>query len=225
MAHLFVSHSSDDAGIATELVNYVEPRGHKCWYASRDVDVSDDYTSQVIRAIDQSEMLVVLISSAANESPHIRRELERAVGTTKRIVPIRIGRAIASDQLAYLLAGCQWTDLKASHDATFAGVLALVDSGPSQLEKRPLAPFHEVLSSRTSDVGVKVHHPVATIAVVCSVSMVLAPVGLLLGLLYLLTRGHSPEGRLVAGYAVFIGLISTAVLVGVIVVLVNASSP
>ena len=54
--------------------------------------------------------------------------------------------------------------------------------------------------------GIKVKHPLATLAIVCSSSLVLAPLGVVLGLVYLVGRGRPPEGRLVAGYAVFIGL-------------------
>ena len=216
MGHIFVSHSSADSEVARDVVGYLERSGLTCWLAARDVDLGDDYSSQVIRAIDRSDRVVVLVSAAANDSPHVRRELERAVGGGRRIVPVRIGRVVASESMSYFLSGSQWIDLDGGQpDAALQRIVEVLKGGPTQLGQRPPIPFHEVLSKSTSDVGMRVKHPLATLAIVCSSSLVLAPLGVLLGLVYLMARGRPPEGRLVAGYAVFIGLGVIVIAVGI----------
>lgn len=207
MGHIFVSHSSADNAVARDVVRYLERNGQKCWLASRDVDVGDDYSSQIVRAIDRSDHVIVIVSAAANDSPHVRRELDRAVGSGRPIVPLRLDKVIASDSLSYLLSGAQWVDLESgTRDVALRRIVDVLRGGPTQLGSRPAIPFHEVLSTSTSDVGIKVKHPLATLAIVCSSSLVLAPLGVVFGLVYLMARGRPPEGRLVAGYAVFIGL-------------------
>jgi TIR domain len=216
MGHIFVSHSSADNDVARDVVGHLERNGFKCWLASRDVDLGDDYASQVVRAVDRSDHVIVLVSAAANQSPHVRRELDRAVGSGRPIVPVRLGKVIASESLSYLLSGAQWVDLDSgTRDVALQRVVNVLQGGPSQLGSRPQIPFHEVLSKSTSDVGIKVKHPLATLAIVCSSSLVLAPLGVIFGLLYLMARDRPPEGRLVAGYAVFIG-VAVIVIAGAI---------
>jgi hypothetical protein len=207
VGHIFVSHSSADNAVAKDVVGYLERHGQKCWLASRDVDVGDDYSSQIVRAIDRSDHVIVIVSAAANDSRHVRLEVDRAVGSGRPIVPVRLGKVIASESLSYLLSGAQWIDLESgTRDAALQRIVNVLRGGPAQLGLRPPIPFHEVLSKSTSDVGIKVKHPLATLAIVCSSSLVLAPLGVVFGLVYLMGRGRPPEGRLVAGYAVFIGL-------------------
>lgn len=225
MSSVFVSHSSTDVALARALVQHLEARGIPCWLADRDVDASDDYTRQIIRAIDTCPAFVALISETAESSPHVRREIERATGSQRPIIPVRLDGVIVGETSSYLLAGSQWIEMSSASPAmAFTEVERIIHGGPTGLERRPPVPFHQVLSSRTSNVGVKVTHPLATIALVCSFTVILSPVAVILGLLYLLTPGHRPEGRLAAGSAVVIGLGGTIVLVAIISALIASGS-
>ena len=62
MGHIFVSYSSDDEVVAADIVGHLERHGQQCWLASRDVDLGDDYSSQIIRAIDRSAHVIVVVS-------------------------------------------------------------------------------------------------------------------------------------------------------------------
>ena len=217
---MFVSHSSDEEALARQLVADLEGSGVQCWLASRDVGGSDDYTQQVIRAIDGCSSFVVLMTPAAMRSPHVRRELERAIGDRRPVLPVRVDGVVLDETSAYLLAGCQWVDLSTARPQPgFAAISGILHGGPPGLPFREPPPFYEVLSSRTSDVGIKVRHPGASLALICSCTVVLSPLGLLLGIVYLLTPGRSPEGRIAAGSAVAIGVGGT-VLLGVIVAII-----
>lgn len=188
------------------------------------MDAGDDFTHQIIRAIDASSAVVVVVSATAESSPHVRREIERATGSKRPIIPVRLDGVVVGETSSYLLAGSQWIDMSSANPTpAFAEVERIIRGGPTGLEPRPPVPFHQVLSTRTSNVGVKVTHPVATIALVCSFTVILSPVGLILGLLYLLTPGHRPEGRLAAGSAVVIGLGGTIFLAVIVAALIAST--
>ena len=117
-------------------------------------------------------------------------------------MPVRLGKVVASESLSYLLSGAQWVDLDSgSSDVALQRVVNVLRGGPSQLGSRPQIPFHEVLSKSASDVGIKVKHPLATLAIVCSSSLVLALFGAGIGLIYLMSRAAArrPAGRRVRG--------------------------
>lgn len=54
--------------------------------------------------------MVLVFSTPANKSPHIKREVERAVHLGKPIVPFRIDKAEPSGALEYHLATVHWLD-------------------------------------------------------------------------------------------------------------------
>ena len=216
MNSVFVSYSSADQHLADELVQQLESGGTRCWLASRDVDASDDYTRQIIRSIDNCSFFVALMSPSAESSPHVRREIERAISSRRPILPVRIDGVIVGEESSYLLAGAQWINMRSSNPTKAIGeVERVVRHGPTGLDRRPPVALHEILSQKTSDVGIKVSHPIATIALVCSCTVILSPIGFILGLVYLLTPGHRPEGRLAAGSAVLIGFVGTGILIGI----------
>ena len=93
---VFVCHASQDAGSAQRAVEALEAGGVGCWIAPRDIDPGENYTQAILDALDAAPAIVLVFSSATNESPHVSRELEIAVGAGRSIVPVRLedGRAL-----------------------------------------------------------------------------------------------------------------------------------
>ena len=82
MSHdVFISHSSADKRAADAACAVLEARGIKCWIAPRDLQPGSDWGESIIAAIEQSRIMLLLLSTQANSSPQIRREVERAVLT------------------------------------------------------------------------------------------------------------------------------------------------
>jgi hypothetical protein len=84
MSHdVFISHSSADKRAADAACAVLEARGIKCWIAPRDLRPDSDWGESIITAIEQSRIMLLLLSTQANSSPQIRREVERAVNRSK----------------------------------------------------------------------------------------------------------------------------------------------
>ena len=75
--HIFISHSSKDADEAVKLCEFLENNGIKCFIAPRDIRAGKQYAEELVRGIDESEAMVLLMSKEANQSPHVLREVER----------------------------------------------------------------------------------------------------------------------------------------------------
>jgi hypothetical protein len=208
---VFVSYASSDAETARKVVSYLEDHGIPCWIAERDVPLGADFAEQVIRAIDRTKTLVVLVSEAANASPHVRRELERAVGSRSRILPLQVGRTVSSDALSYFFSGAQWLPIDVDPTPqSLEAVAAAVRGDASGLPTRPPVPFHQVLSTGVPTVKPITHHRRATLALFCAATIVLSPIGLILGLSYLWSRNKNEEGRITAWTAVVVSLVLIA---------------
>ncbi|HZE42877.1 MAG TPA: toll/interleukin-1 receptor domain-containing protein [Steroidobacteraceae bacterium] len=107
---VFVSYSQPDYGCAMELVGRVEEEGINCWIAPRDIAPSADWAAEIIDAISKSRTMILVFSASSNESPQVRREVERAVHKQVSILPFRIENVLPSKSLEYFLSAQHWMD-------------------------------------------------------------------------------------------------------------------
>ena len=61
------------------MVERVEAQGIECWIAPRDIAPSADWAAEIIDAISGARTMILVFSANSNESPQVRREVERAV--------------------------------------------------------------------------------------------------------------------------------------------------
>lgn len=107
---MFISHSSKDRGTATRLCESFEKQGITCWIAPRDVKAGDPYGGQIVRAIEESTALVVVLSQHANASRHVESEVARAFERGKRIYPVRIEEVLPSEGLELFVTSAHWIE-------------------------------------------------------------------------------------------------------------------
>lgn len=107
---VFVSYTQADYAAAQLLASALESRAFSCWIAPRDVPPGAAYGAAILEAIRASRLVVVLLSAAASQSPHVARELECAVSARIPILPVRLDEASPSSELQYFLAGRHWFD-------------------------------------------------------------------------------------------------------------------
>ena len=121
--HVFISYSSENRMAADVLCRALEDAGLKCWTAPRDVAPGSEYAAQLVSAIASARLFVLLLSSAANRSPHVRREVERAVSLDVPILNVRIEDVVPSESLEYFLASTQWLDAAGRRGERLADVV------------------------------------------------------------------------------------------------------
>lgn len=107
---VFISHSSADADQARELRAVLEGAGYTCWMAPDDIVGTETWTEQILAAIADSKVMVVLVSAGANASPHVSREVNLALGRKRAVLPIRIEAVAPEGPLEYLLSLVQRLD-------------------------------------------------------------------------------------------------------------------
>jgi hypothetical protein len=111
MAHdVFISYSSLDSTIAEAVCSSLEAGSVRCWMAPRDIPAGASYPTEIIQAIKTAPVMIVIVSSHANSSPHVANEVERAVNGQVAVIPFRIESVEPSDELQYFLARRHWMD-------------------------------------------------------------------------------------------------------------------
>jgi hypothetical protein len=98
-AAIFVSYSSLNAEEANRLVEFLEGKGYKCWIAERDEDVGADYRGPIMAALEAAEVVILLLSEAANRSPEVHNEVVQATRMQKLLIPIQLETVALSAEL------------------------------------------------------------------------------------------------------------------------------
>jgi hypothetical protein len=106
----FISHASEDRESAEAICQGLEAAGFPCWIAPRDVRPGEIYLEEIIRGIELSKCLVLVLSKNANQAPMVRDEVERAYNKGKPIFPIRIEEVMPSRGLELLVSTAHWID-------------------------------------------------------------------------------------------------------------------
>jgi len=109
-APVFVSYASQDGEVADAVVATLEKSGVRCWIAPRDVVPGEFYADSIVHALDAAQIAVLVLSRNASGSPHVLREVERAVSKRHPVISLRIDPAPLPAALEYFLNTSQWLD-------------------------------------------------------------------------------------------------------------------
>lgn len=141
---VFVSYSQADRDTALAIVSHLEAHEIPCWVAPRDVPPATDWAEQIVEAIARASVMVLVFSASANGSPQVRREVERAVHRSVRVLPFRVEDVLPSRSLEYFLSSQHWLDafpppMEPHYARLVAHVQALLGAAAERVEF-PLVP-------------------------------------------------------------------------------------
>jgi TolB-like protein/tetratricopeptide (TPR) repeat protein len=122
---VFISYASHDATVAQKVCSTLEAAGYWCWIAPRNVVPGTMYADGIVHAIDDSSILVLILSAQAVASAHVGREIERAVSKRQPVVALRIDAAPLTAAFEYFLNQSQWIEGGGS-DAAIAQLVSAV---------------------------------------------------------------------------------------------------
>jgi hypothetical protein len=111
MAHeIFLCYASRDRAVAEAVCAALESRQIKCWIAPRDVLPGAEWAETIVDALDESRVLVLVLSSNSNRSPQVIREVGRAAGNGIPIIPLRIEDVSLSKAMDFFVSRHHFLD-------------------------------------------------------------------------------------------------------------------
>ncbi len=132
---VFISFASANLVTATRLREELESRGVPCYFAPRDVPGGANFAAEIIHAIADSSVLVLLISPASLASPHIRREVTLAIEEGCPILPLLLSGSTSGigihPEWRYWLSAVQiirYTDPVSAADAVLKAMPSVPES-------------------------------------------------------------------------------------------------
>jgi adenylate cyclase len=106
----FISYASQDKAVADAVCLALENAGVACWIAPRNVVPGESYAGAIVRAIDDTKLIVLILSEHGASSQHVLREVERASSKRHPVITFRIDSAPMPAEFEYFLNTSQWLD-------------------------------------------------------------------------------------------------------------------
>ncbi|HLE52510.1 MAG TPA: toll/interleukin-1 receptor domain-containing protein [Anaerolineales bacterium] len=88
MRDVFISHVEEDETIALQIAQGLEAAGYTTWYYERDSIPGVSYLLHTRQAIEQSQVIILIISPHSLGSQQVTREVVRAHESSKYFIPV-----------------------------------------------------------------------------------------------------------------------------------------
>ena len=136
---VFISYSTKDADSANLVHSYLEGNGVACWIASRNIEGGQSFAVQIVDAIEDCAVFVMITSENSNDSDHVSNELSLAFSGKKKIIPFRLQDVQLSKSNTYFLQQAQWIDAYQNMNEALKHLLVAVRSViPAEIKEAPI---------------------------------------------------------------------------------------
>jgi hypothetical protein len=91
---IFLSHARKDGVLSYQLAEKLRRGGFEVWLSEDKITPGDNWAKKVGKALDDAELMVLLLTPAAMESDSLRQDLEFALGSRKyenRLFSVYVG--------------------------------------------------------------------------------------------------------------------------------------
>ena len=106
-ADVFVSYSSEDRARVHALIAELRSKGISVWVDQGGIDGAAIWGEEIVNAIDNCTVLMLMISSSSIASQNVMREVMLVVEKKKHILPIHLEPVTIPPSLKYPLSGIQ----------------------------------------------------------------------------------------------------------------------
>lgn len=91
---VFISHARKDGSLARQLAERLTRAGFTVWNSEKEIAPGDNWAKKIGKALDDSELMVILLTPKAMESDWLRQDIEFALGAKKfegRVFSVFVG--------------------------------------------------------------------------------------------------------------------------------------
>ena len=135
---IFISYSSQDTDIATQVVTYLENNGYHCFVSYRDIPVGSVWASAITEAIEQCKMMIALYTENYNQSQQVDREIELCCDTEKKpVVTFKLSDVPMHGAKKFFLKNLNWINTNGDLLTSLPNLLRTVNQHIGNPEKKP----------------------------------------------------------------------------------------
>lgn len=224
---VFISYKAEEIEEASWVKSVLESNGISCWMAPSCIPGGSSYAVEIPQAIRQAKVFVLILSSKAQSSQWVSREVDLAINEGKIVLPFMLENCALKDDFNFYLTNVQryaaYENKLAAAEKMINEIKALIGHSTTENEvKEPIveSPVASSVAPITNNVAKPKYETKSIlslvfgiIAMVAMLGMFLIPnvVAIILSILSLKTIGQenkSGKGLAIAGQV--LGLVSMA---------------
>jgi len=103
-----VDYRMSDWQVADMIYSALKSEGINCWVAHRDIAPGLNWPDEISKAISQSMMMVLVVSSNTQKSSYVSMEVTQAINENLNIIPFFIEKVSLRGGLKLFLSNSQW---------------------------------------------------------------------------------------------------------------------
>jgi hypothetical protein len=107
---LFVSYARGDSERVAPIVQLIADSEFQAQLDTELLEGGTDYGAEIVKAIQASRAVLVMLSGASVASRNVRQEIKVAWDANRPLIPIRLESVSVPDDLKYWLEGVQYLD-------------------------------------------------------------------------------------------------------------------
>lgn len=135
----FISYSSLDE-YPRYITSELERHGYQCWIAPRNIKPGMPYARAIMDGIENSDTLLVFISSNSVKSEDVLNEIDNAHRLKKQIIPVFTEPIELTSDFAYYLNRRQWVySYKTTLDDTVQSIISSIPPINKSLNRMTIA--------------------------------------------------------------------------------------
>ena len=104
---IFISYSSKDKILVEDILHKLEDLQIHIWKAPECIRPGYNYAREIPRAIRESALFLLFVSAASQNSIWVEKEVDTAVSSRVRIIPVQIDDTLLSDMYLFYLNNVQ----------------------------------------------------------------------------------------------------------------------
>ncbi|MBR4066243.1 MAG: TIR domain-containing protein [Bacteroidaceae bacterium] len=105
---VFLSYSSKDTAVTEDVRTALMDAGVKCWMAAHDVHPGRSYPTEIMNALENASMMVLIYTAGSNASEHVANEVEKMFSDGKPIIVFMVENESMCKELDYFLKRKHW---------------------------------------------------------------------------------------------------------------------
>jgi hypothetical protein len=109
---LFISYAHKDSRQVQPVAQELSKLGFDVWIDSQDLQGGQLWSEGITRGIRECHYYILFISRAAMKSDDVRREVDLAYSSKRKMILVRLDPTEIPAEMAYQTSGVQWLDIK-----------------------------------------------------------------------------------------------------------------
>ncbi|MBZ0298427.1 MAG: toll/interleukin-1 receptor domain-containing protein [Anaerolineae bacterium] len=160
VGHVFISHAARDYPTARRVRDALNAAGVNTWLADDNLQMGDQWATEVTQALHEASGGLVLLSSASVNSAWVTSEFRYLLTQNKPLFVATI-EPVSPDEIPSRLKHLQWIDLTHDFDAGIDQIVQVIENRQQQspLTATPQQEIRGIPEPKSSGLKVKLRVP------------------------------------------------------------------